>query len=171
LLVAIQEILGMKILVVVLSFLALGSFCAQAQESKRQWKLNPFVGSGVTTAWKNGSQSLVVAAGTAAIIPIPITKKLFLRPVVCAGKVLPLSTAQPFPFVQAGSLLGYRAIKRTSILAGYLETIQFPKSGTLYLPTSVFSTATKIHGGWGVYTPVILNAKAWGISLQVGYNY
>lgn len=139
-----------------------------AQES-RTWKFNPFIGSGVTTAWSDGSRSVVSTAGMAVIVPI--TKRFFARPLVGTGAVLPIATREPFRVAQIGTLAGYRVIRRTSILAGFAETMQFPKTGAVYLPTFVTSTATRICGAFGIYTPIMLNSKGWGISVQCGFMF
>jgi hypothetical protein len=149
-------------LAVILVFLCVSRCDAQV-------KFQPFISTGVTTAWQTDVHSAVESGGVAVIVPV--SKKFFLRPVVSAGRVIPFSAVNPFPVVQAGGLLGYHTTKRLSLLGGYLETIQLPASGTLYLPTAVVSTATRIHGRWGVYTPVTFNQKAWGASLQIGYTW
>jgi hypothetical protein len=154
----------MKNLTFVITFSALALL---AQD--RNVKYQPFVGSGITTAWGSGAHSVVSTAGVAIVVPI--TAKFFLRPVIATGEVLPLTTLQKFPVAQLGGLVGYRATKRTAVLAGCLETMQFPKIGTIYLPTFVVSTATQIHGRWGIYTPTTFNSKAWGMSVQLGYTF
>jgi hypothetical protein len=135
----------------------------------RNVKYQPFVGSGIATAWTNGAHSVISTAGVAAVIPI--RNKFFLRPVGAVGEVLPLATLQKFPVAQLGGLVGYKAAKRFAALAGFSETVQFPKTGTLYLPTAIISTATRIHGRWGIYTPTTFNSKAWGMSVQLGYTF
>ena len=153
----------MKNLIFVIAFSVL-ALAAQEQTIK----LQPFVGSGVTRAWATGIRIVTTTGGVAAVVPLH--KKFFLRPMIAGGKVVPLSSASSFPVFQAGALLGYRVTKRFSVLGGYLETIQFPKSGALYLPTAVVSTATRIHGRWGIYTPIALNRLVGGCSVQIGYN-
>jgi hypothetical protein len=129
-------------------------------------KFNPFAGSGVTTAWKDGSRSVVSTAGMALIVRL--SPKVFVRPVAGVGAIVPLKTLDSFRVVQAGALVGYRIAKRFSVLAGGGETMQFPRTGALYLPTALFSSATRIHGCFGVYTPVTLNGKGYGVSVQAG---
>ena len=143
------------------------SICVSSCDA--QVNFQSFASTGITTAWQTGVHSAVETGGAALIVPI--SKRFFLRPVATAGRAFPLSPAKPFPIVQVGGLVGYRLMKRTSVLGGYLETIQMPKTGALYLPTAVVSTATRIYGHWGIYTPVTFNQKAWGASLQLGYTW
>ncbi len=158
----------MKKLLIATSFSVLA---LTAQE--RTIHLQPFAGAGISVSRANGTESFVTTAGTAVIVPI--TKKFFLRPVIGAGKSFPLNPPKPtvsVPILQFGSLIGYRATKRTAVLSGFIETIQFPKAGAnVYLPTFVASTATRIHGHWGIYTPFVINARSYGLSLQLGYTW
>jgi hypothetical protein len=112
---------------------------------------------------------VVVTGGAAAIVPV--SKKFFLRPVVAVGKVVPLSPANSFPVFQAGGLVGYRATKRVSVLGGYLETMQFPKLGALYLPTATAALAVRVHGHLSAFCPATFNQKAWGLSGQLGLTW
>ncbi len=137
--------------------------------SGAQVKIQAFVSTGVTTAWTTGVRSVVTTGGAAALVPV--SKKWFVRPVVAAGRVISLSPAKSFPLVQAGGLVGYRATKRVSVLGGYLETMQFPKPGALYLPTAVVSTAIHISRHLGVFVPATFNEKALGLSGQFGVTF
>jgi len=134
--------------------------------------IQPFISDGIAVSRVNGTKNDVLTVGVAVVIPVH--KKLFVRPVVGAGKSFAIDPAKPtpsVPVVQAGALVGYHATKRFSPIAGYVETMQFPKTGALYLPTLVLSTATRIHGHWGVYTPFTLNARSYGIAAQLGYTW
>ena len=141
---------------------------ASAQE-RRTLKLNPFVGSGIAISWADGSRSVISTTGMAIILPI--TRRIFVRPLVATGAVLPLTTHEPFRLVQFGGLAGYQVTRRTSTLVGFAETIQFPKTGSIYLPTLLVSTATRIHRCFGLYTPIAITQKAWSFSVQAGCSW
>ena len=149
---------------IILASLLLAGSIANAQILKQ-----PFIGSGITTAWSNGAHSVVATAGFALVVPV--SKKFFIRPVISAGEVVPLSTAKSFPVFQAGCLVGYRLTKKFSALSGFAETIQLPQAGPVYLPTALISTATRLHGRWGIFTPITINARGYGASLQLGYTW
>lgn len=152
----------MKALQILLLF-SLG-FTAEAQTKKQL-----FIGSGVTTAWTNGSQGVVTVTGFALVVPM--TEKIFVRPVVAAGEAIPLTSAKSFPILQGGCLVGYRATGNFSLLSGFAEIMQFPSTGAVYLPTIPISTATRVDKHWGIFTPVTINARGYGVSVQLGYSW
>lgn len=132
----------------------------------------PFVSNGISVSRANGTKSDVLTVGVAAIVPI--SGKFFARPVVAIGRsfaIDPLKPAPSVPVFQAGALLGYHATKRFSPVAGFVEAMQFPKTGVnLYLPTLVVSTATRVYGHWGIFTPFTVNARSYGFAIQLGYT-
>ena len=138
----------------------------------RNVRLQPFASDGLSVSRANGVKSDVVTAGMAAVAPI--SKKVFIRPFVAAGKSFAIDPPKPTPSVpvlQAGAVMGYHATKRFSLVSGFVETMQFPSTGTLYLPTFVASTVTRIHGNWGLFTPFTVNERSYGIAVQLGYTW
>lgn len=145
------------------------AFPLVAQE--RSVLIQPFVSDGFFASRVNGANTDLLTAGVAVIAPV--SKKFFVRPLVAAGRSFAIDPPKPTPSVsvfQVGALVGYRVVKRFSALTGFQETVQFPKSGTLYLPTFVVSTATRFHGRWGILTPFSVNARSYGICAQLAYT-
>jgi hypothetical protein len=147
-------------------------FVAPLVAQDRNVHAQPFMSNGISVSRANGMKSDILTVGVAAIVPI--SKKFFARPIVAAGRSFAIDPPKPVlsvPVFQAGALLGYHATKRFSPVAGFVEAMQFPKTGVnLYLPTLVISTATRVYGHWGIYTPFTVNAKSYGLAIQLGYT-
>jgi len=149
--------------------LAIMFFAGSAMLSA-QVKKQVFVGSGVVTPWDGGSRTVSTTGGVALVVPL--TQKLFMRPVVGAGSITSVKTGRSFPTIQAACLVGWRVTKRTAILGGGGSTFLFPPMApNRVLPTAIFSTATQIHGRWAVFTPVSFNEKGIGVAAQIGYTW
>lgn len=135
-------------------------------------RLQPFASDGFSVSRVNGTKSDIVTAGMAVVAPI--SEKFFIRPFVGAGRSFAIEPSQPTPSVpvlQVGTVVGYHATKRFSLVSGFMENAQFPATGTLYLPTFVASTVTRIHGRWGLFTPFTVNQRSYGIAAQLGYTW
>ena len=140
-----------------------------ASNMEAQIAKQAFFGSGLSVAWSNGAKTSTSTVGFALVMHV--SKKIFLRPVVSGGEVVPLNSAQAFPMIQGGCLFGYRATQRFSVLSGFAETVQFPKAGEVYLPTALISTAIRVRGHWGIFAPITVTARGYSISLQTGYTW
>jgi hypothetical protein len=156
---------------VILVFLS--AFPLLAQEASRNYQYQLFTSNAISVNRASGAKS-DVWTGDFAIVA-PKKTRFFVKSFVGAGSVFALDPAKVTPRVpvlQAAALLGYRATKRFSPLAGYIETMQFPKtSANLYLPTFVVTTATRVHGHWGIYTPFTVNARSYSFAAQLGYTW
>jgi hypothetical protein len=142
-----------------------------AQERNFQYQL--FASDGLSVNRASGAKSDVLTANFAIVAPKKT--KFFVKSFVGAGRSFALDPAKPTPSVpilQVAALVGYRATKRFSPLAGYIEVMQFPAtSANLYLPTFVATTATRIHGHWGIYTPFTVNSRSYSFAAQLGYTW
>jgi hypothetical protein len=154
-----------------LCVMVISAFPLFAQERNFQWQV--FASDGLSINRASGAKSDVLTANFAVVAPKKT--KIFIKSFVGTGRSFAINPAKPtssVPVFQVAALLGYRATKRFSPLAGYIETMQFPAtSGNLYLPTFVVTTATRIHGHWGIYTPFTVNQKSWGFAAQLGYTW
>jgi hypothetical protein len=124
------------------------STTAQAGGVKKQ----VFLGPGASVAW-DGKTSLTTVAGTALVLPL--SQKFFIRPAIAAGAVKP-ANGDIFPTAQGVVLLGWKATKRASLLAGGGATVLFPTGKPrLVLATAIITTTTRIAGNWGIFCPVL----------------
>jgi hypothetical protein len=154
-----------------LCVMVISTFPLFAQQRNFQWQF--FASDGLSVNRATGAKSDVFTANFAVVAPRKT--KFFVKSFVGTGRSFAIDPAKPTPSVpvlQVGALLGYRATKRFSPLVGYIESMQFPStSANLYLPTFVATTATRIHGRWGIYTPFTVNSRSIGGALQLGYTW
>ena len=83
-----------------------------------------FVSDSISVSRANGRKGDVLTGGVAVVVPV--YKKLFVRPVVGAGKsfaINPPKATPSVPVIQAGTLVGYHATKRFSPIVGFTETM------------------------------------------------
>lgn len=104
---------------------------------------------------------------------VPAGKKFFLRPVVTLAEVNPTPEGKKnFLSVSGIGLVGFRVNPAFSVLGGWGVTINLPAGQpATKLPTVAFSTATKINGHFGVFTPVTVTSKGVGIATQLGVTW
>ncbi|MDR3581707.1 MAG: hypothetical protein P4L67_00330 [Candidatus Pacebacteria bacterium] len=140
---------------------------------QRNFQMQLFVSDGISVNRASGAKSDALTANFAIVAPRKT--KFFVKSFIGTGRSFAINPAKPTPSVpvfQVGALVGYHATKRFSPLAGYIEAMQFPAtSGNLYLPTFIVTTATRIHGHWGIYTPFTVNEKSYCGSAQLGYTW
>ena len=156
----------MKKLFVIVCFLLLAVMQAQAGPVKKQ----VFFGSGLVSPWSGGTKSLSMAGGFAVILPV--SQKMFLRPLIAGGANVPLNSATSVPLLQMGALVGFKFSTRVAILSGGALIVAFPpgKPSTV-LPTALFSSAWKLTRKWGISTPIAVNKKGAMLAFQVGYTW
>lgn len=129
-----------------------------------------FVGSGFTHSMTAGPDSVATTGGIALVVPV--SERFFVRGVVGAGAVVPLAdSADEFPVLQAGALVGRQINSRFSLLAGVAATVLFTPKETLTLPTGIISLFTQIWGPWGVFAPLSYHERGVGFQLQLGYTW
>lgn len=141
-------------------------------------KIQLFTGTGMIFTDGNAVADVHIV-GAAAIYPFGKEKTFFLRPYASTGVVYPEKHgADSFQNAQAGVLVGYKATKRFSILAGASVTVLFPESGTEYRETINLGTATILkkldRGALQLLTPVSFNQSPngnWNTVAVIGIGW
>ena len=155
----------MKKLFCIFCFCAILAPPAQAAVVKRQI----FFGTGLVAPFE-GTKAVSTIGGIAAILPI--SSRVFLRPLVGAGANWPLNGGSAVPLLQAGTLLGFKANAHVSLLVGGAMIASFPADKPVAIvPTALFSSAIRLTPHWGIFTPIAVNKKAAGLQVQVGYTW
>lgn len=147
-------------------FLVILSIPAYGQNVKKQI----YAGLGTTAGLNNAPSAINISSGFA--VTIPINNKVFIRPFIGVNLINPTGELTAYLALQTAGLVGLKLTQNFSFLAGGGETMSFPNKKLIsYTPVAIISTTTKLNGKLLLFTPITLNKKGIGTSIQLGFSW